>query len=150
MSSTIMSAYCLRVLLVAPILFSCILADFVLFPYIGSDVIDAENGFGNVTAISPSCQDALNTTITCEARLQYMLGSFYPIEDDDFYAGLCASSCRTSLENYAASVESACGSVDAFDGLPLSWRGDQIRDFLNIMCATDSQTGEYCVGKRFL
>ena len=129
--------------------FFCILptsASFVPFPYMGADIVDIDNSFGNTTAISATCAAALNTTINCEERLQYMTGSFAPWRSQAASTLFCAQACRSSLQTYSTNVRTACGTADAFNGLVASWRGDQVRDYLNVMCLTETSTGKYCVG----
>ena len=145
-SQMLISAMTMHLLLLS-LFFGASAADFVPFPYMGEDIVDVDNSFGNTTAISAACASALNTTIACESRLQYMQGSFAPWRNEQAAAQFCSSTCRSSLESYSSRVQAQCGTANIFNGLVSSWRGDQIRDYLNVMCLTDSSTGKYCVGK---
>ncbi|OCK76037.1 carbohydrate-binding module family 50 protein [Lepidopterella palustris CBS 459.81] len=137
--------------LILSILYSLAVTDFVLFPYSNGDgsvgnPVDGENGFGNTTAISLQCAQALNQTIACDPRIQYLASAhaFTSINNTGSPTTICASTCRTSLESYHSNVSAACDGFHAFDGLPSSWRGDIIRDYFDVVCATDPQTGQYC------
>lgn len=126
--------------------FHLVSGSFSPFPYMGGDIVDIDSSFGNTSVISASCAAALNTTIDCENRLQYMTGSFAPWRDATASTLFCAQACLSSLQTYSTNVRAACGTADLFNGLVASWRGDQVRDYLNVMCLKEQSTGKYCVG----
>ena len=127
-------------------------AAFVLFPYRNSDgsfgnPVDTVNGFGNVSTVSSACATALNKSIACPDGLQWMTGSYSPWPKTAQTNRFCASGCRNALKKYSTAVESACGSAKIFgEGIANSYRGDLVKDYLNVMCATDT-SGDPCIGE---
>jgi hypothetical protein len=128
-------------------------ADFTLFPYSSRDgspgnPIDAATGFGNTSAISSSCANALNTTIACDSRIQFLASSnYYGSMNSTGIGSLCTLTCAQSLASYHASVAASCDGTAVYAGMPNTWRSDILWNFYNLTCATDPTTGQYCPGK---
>ncbi|KAF3912551.1 hypothetical protein ABW20_dc0110447 [Dactylellina cionopaga] len=138
------------------VFFAAAVANFVLFPYSKGDgtagnAIGDIAGFGNLVTISTACQQALNSTITCDPIVQQLAVNGYSDSLNytgtagSSYATVCATTCTNSLNQYTSSVKTACGTSTAiFGGLPPTYRGDIIWQWQNTTCQKDTATGLYC------
>ena len=104
-------------------------SQFVLFPNILRDgasrdsPIDGAFGFGNSTVISAACASALNSTIKCDERVQYLASENYYDSLNGTETELCTTACKNSLASYHQAVVSACQGTQVYQGAPNSWRG---------------------------
>lgn len=133
----------LRLLLVA-VLPRLAASSIVPFPYFVGD-----NGFGGSTTISTACSIALNSTINCDPGLRILAitNAYLSPNSTGDAAGLCASSCNSSLTTYQNNVISQCGSSPVIDSLlKNTYMGDLLQDYYDLVCTKDAVTAQFCIG----
>jgi hypothetical protein len=107
------------------------------------------NGFGGSADISPACAAALNSTIDCDADLDFVArtDTYMSPEARDSVASICVAGCNSSLTSYLSGVVAECGASHVIDEeLPNTVVGELLQGVWELMCTRDSSTGQLCPG----
>ena len=98
--------------------------------------------------LSPSCEQALNTSVSCPIFLSQVSASGETLDTDEVTA-LCNDTCYSSLENARDTIKDSCtASTDVIvynnQAYPATFIVDNFIYSYNLSCKKDSQTGQFC------
>ncbi|OCK74384.1 carbohydrate-binding module family 50 protein [Lepidopterella palustris CBS 459.81] len=118
------------------------------FRYVRSQQLQGASTYMAYHQLSPSCQDALNTSVACPFGLG-SLASDGGMIDSDGTTALCVDSCHSSLLSAQSTIAEACTSTDdivVFNDVayPATFFVDNYLLAYSMACRTDSTTGQYC------
>ncbi|KAI9823660.1 MAG: hypothetical protein M1826_007678 [Phylliscum demangeonii] len=98
--------------------------------------------------LSPSCQHALNTTVSCPPFLSPLSANNAILNTDQVNA-LCVPSCHDSLQSARTTIQGACTAatdviVHGNVAYPATFLVDIFRFTYDLSCRKDSRTGLFC------
>lgn len=98
----------------------------------------------STTTLAPSCVDAVESEVVCDAYLQLQASADTYGADNYTQAYVCTSTCASSLTSYISNVESTCaGQPLPWDDMPHAYFGKVLQATYNMSCLQDA-TGQYC------
>lgn len=98
---------------------------------------------------SSACLAAFDTDLNCDVNIQLLSSDMDKLDfNQSQLTSLCTASCKTSLSTLNSSVSSECGDYD-FDFNDDYLSAVQVVDLYtykyDMICLTDSSTGDFCV-----